>query len=105
MHTQAWSEAGSNLLFIDESVGIGFSYTEPVSAYVSNDYGDLTTLPSPVCPDYAQGRGCGTYSYPNISLVPRSIEAGAENFYSALQGFMGAFPEYAQGGVNLAGRE
>lgn len=96
----AWSNA-SNLLFIDQPSQVGFSYSRPVPAYQQD--GDVVVLPDASCPDYVPDKAtCGTYSYPNITLTANSTLAAAENFWQTLQGFTGAFPQYAQNGVNLA---
>jgi carboxypeptidase C (cathepsin A) len=57
----------------------------------------IITLPNGTCPDYAQTLGtCGTYSYANESLTANSTYDAASNFYRALQGFMGAMPQYSR---------
>ena len=75
---------------------MGFSYSIPVPAYVDPSSQDVITLPNNTCPDYAQGLGCGTYSYPNETLTANSTDAAAPNFWATLQGFMGAFPQYSR---------
>ncbi|KAJ9221317.1 hypothetical protein DTO169C6_6305 [Paecilomyces variotii] len=91
----SWSNA-SNMLYIDQPTQTGFSYSIPVPGYVDSDTGDIITLPNNTCPDYAKDSSCGTYSYPNVTLTANSTEAAAPNFYRALQGFMGAFPQYSR---------
>ncbi|KAL1860912.1 hypothetical protein Plec18170_001426 [Paecilomyces lecythidis] len=91
----SWSNA-SNMLYIDQPTQTGFSYSIPVPGYVDSDSGDIITLPNNTCPDYAKDSSCGTYSYPNVTLTANSTDAAAPNFYRALQGFMGAFPQYSR---------
>lgn len=97
----AWNNA-TNMIFIDEPTGTGFSYSDAVPAYVS-DYGDVIQLPdAAACPDYAADLGsCGTYSYADLLATANSTQAAAPRFWRTLQGFMGAFPQYARGGFHF----
>ena len=98
----SWSNA-SNMLFIDQPTQVGFSYSIPVPGYTDESTGDIITLPSNDCPDYAAATGtCGTYSYPNETLTANSTDAAAPGFYLTLQGFMGAFPKYSRSTYNFA---
>lgn len=97
----SWSNS-SNLLFIDEPTTVGLSYSIPIPAYTDNN-GYIIQLPNNTCPDYAQSYGsCGTYSKPNLTLTANSTESAAPNMWKTLQGFIGAFPQYAQNGLNFA---
>jgi len=92
------------MLFIDQPVGTGFSYSEAVRGFF--DGGDLITLPDDSeCPDYAEYYGgCVTASYQNASLTANTTAAAAPNMWKLLQGFMGAFPQYARHGFHFASK-
>jgi len=80
------------MLFIDQPVTVGFSYSKAINGYKSG--GDVLTLPGNSCPEYASDAGkCGTYSYGNATLTANSTANAAPNMWKALQGFMGAFPQ------------
>lgn len=92
------------MLYIDQPVGTGFSYSEAVNGFA--DGSDFVTLPAGSgCPDYADYYGgCSTQSYQNASLTANSTQVAAPNMWKALQGFMGAFPAYARHGFHFASK-
>jgi Serine carboxypeptidase len=63
----------------------------------------IITLPNATCPNYAQAAGtCGTFSYANESLTANSTHDAAPTFYRALQGFMGAMPQYSRNSFHFS---
>lgn len=96
----SWTNV-SNLLFIDQPNTVGFSYSIPIPGYKEDGF--IIQLPDENCPDYAEGYGtCGTYSKPSHQLTANTTEGAAPGMWKTLQGFMGAFPQYANGGFSFA---
>ena len=96
----SWSNA-SNLLFIDQPNTVGFSYSVPIPGYKEDGF--IIQLPDETCPEYAEGfETCGTYSKPSLQLTPNTTEGAAPGMWKTLQGFMGAFPQYTNGGFSFA---
>lgn len=96
----SWSNV-SNMLYLDQPTTTGLSYSEPVNAYTSEN-GHIITLPNDVCPEAAPVDSCGTLSSSNASLTANSTTNAAPNVYKALQGFTGAFPDYASNGIHIS---
>ena len=99
----SWTNA-SNLLFIDQPVQTGLSYSTTTPGYINQENGLVVAVPDGVCPsDEVTNGTCGTYSDPDgLRGIPVSTYAAASSFYATLQGFMGKFPQYAREGFHLA---
>lgn len=90
----------SNMLFIDQPTTTGFSYSKTVPGYLDAD-GNVNVLTSNTCPPSVNGT-CGTFSDPNYAILANSTLTAAPGMWKALQGFMGAFPQYSNNGFNFA---
>lgn len=90
----------SNLLFIDQPTTVGMSYSKSIPGYMDRN-GQVYPLKDNNCPADINGT-CGTFSDPSAPIMANSTDTAAPNMWRALQGFMGAFPQYARNGVNLA---
>ncbi|EME88109.1 uncharacterized protein MYCFIDRAFT_48317 [Pseudocercospora fijiensis CIRAD86] len=101
VNENSWTNV-SNVIYIDQPTGTGFSYSIPVNGYIDADTGYLVELPSAVCPDYATADYCGTYSSSNVIHTANSTLAAAPYIWKALQGFTGAFPQFARNGLYIS---
>jgi carboxypeptidase C (cathepsin A) len=80
------------MLYIDQPVLTGLSYSIPEPACANMD-GDIAPLTNGTCPT---GFALGSFAKQDASLTAHSTLEAAENFWKALQGFVGAFPQYAK---------
>jgi hypothetical protein len=77
---------------------VGFSYAKAGPGYFNHAiYEDLIGLPSEICPEFAKIHNtCGKYSLANATTTSNSSAIAAVNFWKAIQGFMGVFPQYSR---------
>lgn len=92
----AWN-GESNLLVIDQPVTTGFSYTNLTNVvYNKVTYDIVKYLKNETCPTKLPSKhACGTLSGTPQSRLPNSTISAAPTVWKILQGFLGAFPEYA----------
>jgi hypothetical protein len=88
----------------DQPVGVGFSYAKAEPGYMNPNYAsNVIGLPTEECPDYAEPYDtCGTYSLPDPVTTANTTANAAPNFWKAIQGFMGAFPQYSRNEFHFA---
>jgi carboxypeptidase C (cathepsin A) len=97
------------MLYIDQPIDVGFSYSTPIPAYQLSTEGgaqiSLIGLPDNVCPDYLskeEAATCGTWSDSSLKYTPNSTINARNDLWTTLQGFVGAFPQYSKGGFHMA---
>lgn len=101
-NVHAWT-ASSNVLFIDQPVTVGLSYSRVAPAVFDEETLDVRELRSAECPPALKKRQhCGTFSLPRHTHPPKTTRGSADSFWRTLQGFYGAFPQYASRALHLA---
>ncbi|KAL9070016.1 MAG: hypothetical protein Q9157_005967 [Trypethelium eluteriae] len=90
------------MIFIDQPIQTGLSYSVPTPGYVDPEGDKIVNLPDNTCPDWASDWDCGTYSRADQTTTANSTLDAAPNVWKTLQGFMGVFPQYARDGFHFA---
>ncbi|WFD23862.1 carboxypeptidase D [Malassezia equina] len=92
----AWN-GESNLLIVDQPVTTGFSYKNLTNAVFNKEtYEVVRFLDGEACPSHlSKKHACGTVSGSPASKLPNSTVDAAPTMWKILQGFFGAFPQYA----------
>ncbi|KAM0130385.1 hypothetical protein ACHAO1_007892 [Botrytis cinerea] len=90
-----WDRA-SNMLYIDQPNQVGFSYDTPTNCSLDLLTSDLYT-PQQTLPDSQPADTFlnGTFSSLNVNNTANTTEIAGMAIWHMLQGFLGAFPQYA----------
>lgn len=83
----------SNLLIVDQPVTTGFSYKNLTNVVYDKD-GNMTAVSGNNCPSKNQ-EDCATTSFVTPKDLPGTSEDAAPTVWKTLQGFFGAFSDYA----------
>ena len=96
----SWNNV-TNIVYIDQPLTVGFSYTKAVPGYKSSAH-NLIRLPDTTCPDWVpHPKTCGMWTVQKDALTSNSTPSSADTYWRALQGFTGAFPQYSQNGIHF----
>ena len=92
----------SNMLYIDQPVATGFSYSHVGPVIKNKAKATVEPLASAECPkNLTKHEVCGTYSLPKKTKAPSTTAECAPAVWKMLQGFIGAFPEYGKKKLHL----
>ncbi|CZR57109.1 related to carboxypeptidase [Phialocephala subalpina] len=95
-------DRGSNILYIDQPNQVGFSYDTPTNGSLDLLTSDLYTPPQ-VLPSSQPASTFmnGTFSSLNVNNTANTTDLAGMAIWHMLQGFLGAFPQYAPNGTSL----
>ncbi|KAL4402179.1 serine-type carboxypeptidase [Malassezia pachydermatis] len=97
----AWNK-DSNLLVIDQPVTTGFSYKDLANVIYDSKNLTMKKVDGDECPsNLGEHETCMTLSMPSAKSVPSSTSGAAPTVWKILQGFFGAFPDYANTTLHL----
>ncbi|KAE8451581.1 hypothetical protein EG329_003654 [Mollisiaceae sp. DMI_Dod_QoI] len=95
-------DRGSNMLYIDQPNQVGFSYDTPTNGSLDLLTSDLYTPPQ-VLPSSQPASTFmnGTFSSLNVNNTANTTEIAGMAIWHMLQGFLGAFPQYAPNSTSM----